>query len=124
MNQAAAREDGDMIAIEVDVAYPAFTDAELVIDDARPAVSLRCAREPVSAGSVAHQLVTTALMRRDYERAEQAARVARELLPGDETAALDLARVLDARGQVDQARAVLESFARRDRSTPVTDERE
>lgn len=124
MNQAAGAEDGAMIVVEVDVAYPAFTDVELVIDDPRPLASRSVARAPVSAGAVAHQLVTTALAGRDYDRAEQAALVARELLPGDETAALDLARVLDARGQVEQARAVLESFARRDRLGPVTDERE
>jgi Flp pilus assembly protein TadD len=113
-----------MIDSGVDLAYPVFEEVELAIDDARREASLSGGSEQVSAGSLAHQLVTAALASRDYGRAEHAARVARELLPGDETAALDLARVLDAQGLVEQARAVLESFAHRDRIAPVTEERE
>jgi hypothetical protein len=112
-----------MIDSGVDLAYPVLAEVELALNDARREPGRTGGLEQVSAGSVAHQLVTAALASRDYGRAEHAARVARELLPGDETAALDLARVLDAQGRVEQARAVLKSFAHRDRITPV-DERE
>lgn len=124
MKQAAAGEDRTMFVSQFDVAYPAFADVELAIDDARREPSLIGREQPVSAGAVAHQLVTAALATGDYQRAEQVAGLARGLLPGDQTAVLDLARVLDAQGQVEQARAVLESFTHQDRLSPVTDERE
>jgi len=95
----------------IDLRYPGVA-VELAIDD-DPGRALLPAADaaPGSAGVTAHRVVTEALANQDYMRAERAARVACELLPGDERAVLDLARVLDGQGQVEQARAVLESFA-------------
>lgn len=109
----------------LDLGYPAVR-VELAIGDASGREPLAVAGGAVSCstGVIAHRVVTEALANQEYVRAERAARVACELLPGDERAALDLARVLDARGQVEQARAVLESFARSGRPSLVTDERE
>ena len=103
----------------IDFGYPAVA-VELAIDDVpgRERAAAAAAPAPCSAGAIAHHLVSEALTHRQYERAERAARVAYDLLPGDEMAALDLAWALDARGQVAQARAVLEAFATSDRSTP------
>jgi|ThiBio_1000_plan_1041568.scaffolds.fasta_scaffold00444_16 hypothetical protein len=108
----------------IDLGYPVVA-VDLAIDDAsgrEPQATGGAA--PRSSGVIAHRVVTEALASQDYVVAERAARVACELLPGDETAVLDLARVLDARGQVERARAVLASFANSDRPAPVTDERE
>lgn len=110
----------------IDRGYPAVR-VELAIDDASGRAPLAAAAggaSPCSTGAIAHRVVTQALANQEYVQAERAARVACELLPGDERAALDLARVLDARGQVEQARAVLEAFANSGRPGPVTDERE
>lgn len=106
----------------IDLRYPAVA-VELAIDDASGrAPQATGDAAPCSTGVIAHRVVTEALANQDYGLAERAARVACELLPGDERAVLDLARVRDARGQVEQARAVLESFANRDRPAPVTEE--
>lgn len=109
----------------IDLGYPAVA-MELAINDVSGGALQAAARgaAPCSTVVIAHRVVTEALANQDYVLAEQAARVACELLPGDERTVLDLARVLDARGHVEQARAVLESFANSDRPAPVTDERE
>ena len=109
----------------IDLGYAAVP-VELAIDDVsgREPAAAAAGAAPGSTGMIAHHIVTEALANQDYMRAEQAARVACELLPADERAVLDLARVLDARGQVEQARAVLESFANSGQPAPGADERE
>lgn len=83
----------------IDLGYPAVA-VELAIDDAsgREPLATAGGAVPCSTGAIAHRVVTEALANQDYVMAERGARVACELLPDDERATLDLARVPDAQG--------------------------
>ena len=108
----------------IDLCYP-DVPVKLAIDDSTD-TSGRAdgpASAPLSVGALAHRVVMQALAGGDLARAERTARLTYELLPGYETIALDLARVLNAGGQMEAARDVLTSIAYVDRPRlgPVSD---
>lgn len=108
----------------IDMDYPAI-QVELAIDGICRSGDRPGALEqiPTPVATVAHRVVSEALADQDYAHAERAARLARALLPDDETPVLDLARVLDARGQVQAARDVLAFFAGAARGRPTVDKK-